>query len=642
MSKFRKHLFVFGDFRLDVIEHLLYKQTGEVVPLKPKAIETLELLVIDRGRLLTKAELLKRLWPDVLVDESNLSQNIYLLRKVLGVTADGQNYIETVPKRGYRFLAEVEEIYVDESEAGEEQDYVAVGVAERRAPIDSLAVLPMSNESDDPNVEYLSDGITESIINRLSQLPKLKVMARSTVFQYKSRTIAPQKAARDLGVRAIVTGRVMQLGQRLIVRTELVDAATGWQLWGDQFDRDSDDILEIQETIAHEISSKLQLKLTGEDRKRLTKRYTESTEAYHLFIKGRYHLNKRLTESIQRAIEYFQQAIDVDPAYAPAYVGLADCYPLLSLYGALEPREAYPKAEAAARRALEIDDSLAEAHNSLGVIKLFYEWDWHGAEQSFQQAIQFNSGYADAYQRYGMLLVVRGRFDEATVEFDHAQALDPLSLITKTISGYAFYYARRYEEAAERFQEVIEMDRNYSMAHFRLGLSYAQQRRFDEALAELQLSAQLSGDRDVIAALGYVHGLKGDTAKAQAAFAELKEREKAGFVSAYDKALINVGLGDREQAIDWLEEAYKERSYWLIYMQVDPVIDPLRTSPRFAELLKQVVGPEAIAADFIGTPTSPSVTSEPTAPARSWSRVFVILFALLLLVIVTLAIVRYF
>jgi tetratricopeptide (TPR) repeat protein len=185
-----------------------------------------------------------------------------------------------------------------------------------------------------------------------------------------------------------------------------------------------------------------------------------------------------------------------------------------------------------------------------------------------------------------MLLVARGRFDEATVEFDHAQALDPLSLITKTISGYAFYYARRYEEAVERFREVVEMDRNYSMAHFRLGLTYAQQSRFDEAIAELQVSAQLSGDRDVVAALGYVHGLKGDTAKAQAAFAEIKEREKAGFVSAYDKALINLGLGDREQATDWLEEAYKERSYWLIYMQVDPAIDPLRTSPRFADLLK--------------------------------------------------------
>jgi TolB-like protein/Flp pilus assembly protein TadD len=600
MSQIRNHLFVFGQFRLDATEHLLYKQSGEVVPLKPKAVETLELLVMERGRLLTKTELLDRLWPNAAVEESNLSQNIYLLRKVLGVTSGGQNYIETVPKRGYRFVADVEEIYGEGSGITED---VAVGAVERdneriskAATIDSLAVLPMTNESDDPNVEYLSDGITESIINRLSQLPQLKVMARSTVFQYKNRLVVPQEAARDLGVRAVVTGRVIQLGERLIVRSELVDAVTGWQLWGDQFDRASSDILEIQETIAHEISSKLQLKLTGEDRKRLTKRYTESTEAYHLFIKGRYYLHKRLTESIQKAIEYFQQAIDVDPVYAPAYVGLADCYPLLSLYGALKPRKAYPKAEAAARRALEIDESLAEAHNSLGVIKLFYEWDWAGAEQAFQQAIELNSGYADAYQRYGMLLVARGRFDEATVQFDHAQALDPLSLITKTISGYAFYYGRRYDAAVERFQEVIEMDRNYSMAHFRLGLTYAQQRKLDEARAELQTSSQLSGDRDVVAALGYVYGLQGDTTAALNALEELKQREAAGFVSAYDKALVNLGLGDRKHAMAWLEEAYQERSYWLIYIQVDPALDPLRTDPRFAELLEKVVGPEAIAA----------------------------------------------
>lgn len=646
MSQIRNHLFVFGQFRLDATEHLLYKQTGEVVPLKPKAVETLELLVVERGRLLTKNELLERLWPDVVVEESNLSQNIYLLRKVLGVNAEGLNYIETVPRRGYRFVADVEEIHGD---ASEERDHVAVGVAERHnervakaTTIDSLAVLPMANESDDPNVEYLSDGITESIINRLSQLPQLKVMARSTVFQYKSRPVVPQKAARDLGVRAVVTGRVMLLGQRLIVRTELVDAATGWQLWGDQFDRASSDILEIQETIAHEISNKLQLKLTGEDRKRLTKRYTESTEAYHLFIKGRYYLNKRLTESTQKAIEYFQQAIDVDPVFAPAYVGLADCYPLLSLYGALKPQEAYPKAEAAAWRALEIDDSLAEAHNSLGVIKLFYKWDWAGAEQAFQQAIALNAGYADAYQRYGMLLVARGRFDEATVQFDHAQALDPLSLITKTISGYAFYYGRRYDAAVERFQEVIEMDRNYSMGHFRLGLTYAQQRSFDEALAELHTSSELSGDRDVVAALGYVYGLQGDSAEALDALEELKQREAAGFVSAYDKALVNLGLGDWEQALTWLEEAYKERSYWLIYLQVDPALDPLRTNPRFAELLEKVIGPEAITTT-IPEPVpvvAPAVLTRGT-PSR-WSRIFFTLLTLLLFAIVALVLLRYF
>jgi Tol biopolymer transport system component/DNA-binding winged helix-turn-helix (wHTH) protein/Flp pilus assembly protein TadD len=636
MTKSRKHLWLFGGFRLDTTEHLLYRQSGEVVPLKPKVVETLELLVTERGRLLGKDELLERLWPDAVVEESNLSQNIYLLRKVLG-----GDLIETVPKRGYRFIAEVEEVFDDETAPVIEDEplrrrvIVQAENGSKSAKINSLAVLPMTNESDDPNIEYLSDGITESVINYLSQLPQLKVMARSTVFHYKSRDVLPQKAGQELGVRAVLTGRVLQLGDRLIVRTELVDTDTGCQLWGGQYDRYSSDILELQQAIAQEISDKLELKLTREEQNRLTKRYTESTEAYHLLIKGRYHLNKRLTASIQKAIEYFKQAIDVDPVYAPAYVGLADCYPLLNLYGALEPQDAYTKAEAAARRALEIDETFAEAHNSLGVIKLFYKWDWPGAEESFQQAIELKPGYADAHQRYGMLLVAQGRFEEATERLDKAQELDPLSLITKTISGYSFYYGRAYERAAERFCEVIEMDRNYSMAHFRLGLTYAQLRRFDEAFEELKQSAQLSGDRDVVAAQGYVYGLAGRTSEAQAALEELRKREEVGFVSAYDKTLVNVGLGRNEAALNWLEKAYEERSYWLIYLHVDPALDPLRTNPRFMELLRKVAGSEP--GPLLPEPKQTSGDEQilqpaPATPMRShWVGISAVFLVLLLL-----------
>lgn len=602
MSRPAKHLYEFGEFRLDAAEHLLYRRDGGVVPLKPKVVETLELLVRERGRLIGKDELMGRLWPDTVVEESNLTQNIYLLRKVLGADSQGRNYIETIPKRGYRFTAEVLEVFDEETGATVEtklsETRVAVRVDETESlnatsPINSLAVLPMSNESDDPNAEYLSDGITESIINNLSQLPQLKVMARSTVFHYKSRRVAPQEAGRELGVGAVMTGRVLQVGERLIIRAELVDATTGWQLWGGQYDRYSTDILELQETIAREISGNLRLKLTGEEEKFFAKRHTESTEAYHLFIKGRYYLNKRLAETIRKAVEYFQRAIDVDPTYAPAYVGLADAYPLLTLYGALTPQEAYPRAEAAARRALEIDESFAEAHNSLGVIKLFYEWDWAGAEAEFRRAIELKPGYPDAHQRYGMLLTARGRFAEAVEELECAQALDPLSLITKTIGGYPFYYGRDYEQAAARFREVIEMDRNYSMAHFRLGLTYAQQGLVEEALAELRQSAKLSDDRDVVAALGYIHGLAGAVAAARAALAELAERGRTGFVSAYDKVLVHLGLGETKAALDWLERAYEEHSYWLIYLQVDPALDPLRANPRFQELLRKIFGPEA-------------------------------------------------
>jgi TolB-like protein/Flp pilus assembly protein TadD len=460
----------------------------------------------------------------------------------------------------------------------------------RTGPIASLAVLPLANDTDDTQAEYLSDGITESIINRLSRLSRLRVMARSTVFHYKGQRVTPGEVGRELGVRAVLTGRVLQLGGRLIVRTELVDAADGWQLWGGQYDRLPADILELQEAIAQDISENLRLKLTGEDQERLSKRHTENAEAYHLFIKARYYLHKRLTETIQQATGYFQQAIDIDPSYAAAYVGLADSYPLLNLYGALTPQEAYPKAEAAALRALEIDDTLAAAHNSLGVIKLFYEWDWEGAEAAFRRSIELKPGYPDAHQRYGMLLVARARFAEAAAELERAREFDPLSLITKTISGYPSYYARDFGRAAERFREVLEMDPDYSMARFRLGLTYAQEGMYEDAVAELRRSVELSGDRDSVAALGYVYGLARRGAEARATLSELAAREKTGFVSSYDKALVHLGLGDLEASLGWLERAYEERSYWLIYLRVDPALDPLRTRPRFVELLRKVFG----------------------------------------------------
>jgi TolB-like protein/Flp pilus assembly protein TadD len=591
-----KAFYEFGEFRLDGTEHLLYR-AGAVVPLKPKVIETLELLVREQGRLITKDELMTGLWPDTIVEESNLAQNIYLLRKVLGTDASGRNYIETIPKRGYRFLAQVEAPREDiaDSVVALVKPVNALTAKENlsgeaSATFNSIAVLPLTNEGEDPQAEYLSDGITESIINLLVQLPQLKVIARSTVFRYKGRTVAPQKVGRELGVKTILTGRVLQLGDRIIVRTELVDAVGGWQLWGEQYDRFSADILELQQAIAQDVSAKLLLKLTGGEQRRLSKLPTMSTEAYHLFIKARYYLNKRVIESIEKAVEYFQRAIDIDPTYAAAYVGLADCYPLLTLYGALSPREAYPKAAAAAHKALEIDDSISEAHNALGVVKLFYDWDWAGAEKTFQHAIHLNPSYPDAHQRYGMLLVARGRFEEAAAEFERAQELDPLSLITKTISGYAFYYARRLEEAAERYQEVIDMDHSYSMAHFRLGLTYAQIGKYSDALAELQRSVELSGDRDVVAALSYVYGRSGNSAAACDALSELDQHEKNWFVSAYDRTLVYIGLGDLATALDWLEKAFVERSYWLIYIQFDPALDPLRSNPRFADLLSKIAG----------------------------------------------------
>jgi len=579
-------VYEFGDFRLDASKLMLYE--GEIeVDLAPKVVETLLALIERRGEIVSKDEMMKRLWSDSFVDEGNLTQYIYLLRKTLGDGDDGRPIIETFRRRGYRFNGEVR---IVDNKARGDRAIVQPRVTDPHSKhsVQFLAVLPFQNESADPHAEYLSDGITESIINRLVEASTLQVAARSTVFRYKGSNESPFEIGRALSVDAVLTGRVLQVNERLIVRTELADVARGWQIWGEQYDRSPADILELQETIAREISETLRLKLTASEEKRMTKRYTKSADAYHLYIKGRYYLNKRLTETIEEAAEYFQQAIDVDPSYALAYVGLADCYPLLSLYGALTPHEAYPKARAAAEKALEIDPDLTEAYNSLGVVKLFYEWDWQGAERDFQTAIRLNPGYPDVHQRYGMLLTATGEFRSADAQFDLACELDPLSLITLTLSGYPSYYSRQFEKAAARFRKVIASDGKYSMAHFRLGLAFAQMANFEGAIAELKTSNALSNDRDSIAALGYVQGLAGDHDAASAVLNELERRERGGFVSAYDRVLVNIGLGDQAAALDWLERAVDERSYWLIYIKVDPALDPLRPDPRFAAILAKV------------------------------------------------------
>jgi len=582
-------VYEFENFRLDALHLMLYRN-GQELEFAPKVVETLFALIEKQNQIVSKEDLMKRLWKDSFVEEANLVQNIYLLRKALGKTADGQDRIETFRRRGYRFNGLVSRL--DNRTARTVSTQSGIGPTGSRngghSSFGSLAVLPFKNESADANIEYLSDGITESLINRLAEVSRLRVVARSTIFRYKGRNSTPQEIGSEIGVDAILTGRVLQFDKHLIVRTELVDVANGWQLWGRQYDRHPSDVLELQETISNEISENLRLKLTSAEQERLTKRYTESTEAYYLYIKGRYYLNKRLTKTIEQAADYFQRAIDLDPTYAPAYVGLADCYPLLSLYGALTPADAYPKARAAAEKALEIDRGLTKAYNALGVVKLFYEWDWAGAESAFRRAIELNPGYPDAHQRYGMFLTAVSRFDEAEAQFEQARQLDPLSLITITLSAYPYYYGRQYEKAVERLKQVIRTDKNYSMAHFRLGLTLAQQQDFEGAIFELRISRELSDDRDTIAALGYVQGLAGDTGGAEAALVELDQREKGGFVSAYDRVLVSIGLGDHDSAIEWLQRAYDERSYWLIYLRVDPALDSLRSDSRFAKLVDKV------------------------------------------------------
>src|SRR5438552_1456574 len=388
MEEPHQHLYEFGPFCLDTRERVLVRE-GSPLQLKPKVYETLLALVSRSGHIVDKEELMRQVWPDVVVEENNLTGNIFSLRRAF---AEYQ-YIETVPRRGYRFTADVklvkiEDVKLTDRSSAETEVVIKETVSTKRRPIASLAVLPFINAGADPEAEYLSDGITESIIHNLSQLPALRVMARSTVFRYKGHESDPQEVGRELGVRTVLLGRVVQLRDRLSVRAELVDVADGSQLWGNQYSRDASDIFAIQEDISSEISKELRLKLTGAERERLRKRYTENTEAFHSYLKGRYHLNKRTGSGLRKAIEHFREAIELDPTYALAYAGLADTYTLLGSagYDAPSPPEMMSKAKAAAVKALEIDESLAEAHTSLAFIKFRLDWDWAGAEKEFARA----------------------------------------------------------------------------------------------------------------------------------------------------------------------------------------------------------------------------------------------------------------
>ena len=452
--------------------------------------------------------------------------------------------------------------------------------------IDSLAVLPFVNLSGDPEMEYLSDGITDTLINSLSQLRRLRVVPRSLTFRYKGREVDLQRVGGELKARAVLTGRVMQRGDTLLIGTELMDAARLSQIWGAQYNRKMADIFVLQEEIAREITEKLRLQLTGEERKRLTKRATGNKEAYQLYLKGRYWLDKRTPEGFSKAIEYFQQAIAKDPSYALAYSGLADCYTWLPTFGFVPPKEAYPRANEAALKALEIDDTLAEAHTSLALVKVYQEWDWSGGEREIQRAIALDPDYAFAHLWYGWILMNMGRVEESIAEVKRALELDPLSLTINWILGVAYNFARQYDQAIEQYRKTIELDTNFSFAHSFLGLAYAHKFMFKEGIAELEKAVAISPSNLSLAFLGNVYATAGRRPEAQKVLDKLNEISKERYVAALHRALICVGLVEKEQAFDWLEKAYEE--HFIVVIKVFPSYDPLRSDPRFADLLRRM------------------------------------------------------
>ena len=454
--------------------------------------------------------------------------------------------------------------------------------------IGSIAVLPFVNTSADPNTEYLSDGITDSLINSLSQLPGLRVMSRNSVFRYKGREIDAQAAGRELQVQAVLTGRVVQRGDTLSITAELVDTQDSSHIWGEQYNRKLTDIITVQEDIAREISERLRLRLSGEQKKRVTKRYTENTEAYQAYLKGRYFWNKRTGETLRKGVEHFQQAIEKDPGYALAFAGLADSYILLGVYNVIPPNEAYPLAKAAAMKALEMDETLAEAHVSLASVMGDFDWDRPRAVREYTRAIELNPNYATAHQWYAELLSQMGRHEEAITQIKQARELDPLSLIINSVEGWLYYLARQPDQAIEQCRKVTEMDPNFSVVHVYLGRALALKGDYEQAITELQKALQLDEDSWTLASLGHTYAIAGKREEALRLLNRLKELSTRRHVSPYHIAAIHAGLNEKEQAFEWLEKAYQQREQSLIFLKVDPLMDNLRSDSRYADLLRRV------------------------------------------------------
>ena len=556
----------FGPFRVDSREREL-RRDGKLVPLTPKVFDILMVLIQNPGRILTKDEMMQQIWPDTTVEESNLARNVSSLRKALGEEPGHAQYIETIPWRGYRLVAELKRSL------------------EQPETVDSLAVLPFVNETLDPSAEYLCDGITETLIRKLSLLGSLKVMSRHSVFHYKvhERTESLPDAKTvglELSVGAVLTGRLRLVDDIVLVSVELVDASDNRHLWGAQYNRELSHIATLQETITQQIAERLKLKVTGEEKQRLTERerHTEDPEAYQLYLKGRHFWNKLTPDGVQKGMELFQRALEKDPGYALAYTGLLDCHTYLN-----RPVEA----RKAAAKALELDPTLGEAHASLGFFKFLYDWDFPGAEKELKHAIELSPNYAQARHWYAIYLAQMGRHEEAIHQAQLAQQLDPLSLLMNQTAGLVLSVARQYDRATEELLKVIDMDANYAAAHGTLGIVYARKGKCEEAIKEFEKVASLAGGHpgvvtSIKALTAYSYAVCNRPDQARVLVEEICTEPTA---SSYLLATIYASLGEHDRALDWLGRAYADRDFQVVSLKVDPALDSLRSSTRFQELL---------------------------------------------------------
>jgi DNA-binding winged helix-turn-helix (wHTH) protein/TolB-like protein/Flp pilus assembly protein TadD len=630
-----KCLYEFAAFRLDPFKRMLTRE-AEPVALTSKAFELLLALLEQRGQVVGKDELMARLWPDTIVEENNLTVNMTTLRKALGESTQQPRFIITIPGRGYRFIAEVNEVWPDvedlivekharahivveheESEGVGEAKSLALrpalrspsaiilsaGVAlialltlaiwfrptNKSSPtINSLAVLPFQAAGVAAGDEYLGLGMADALITRLSNLNQLAVRPTSAVRQYVNQTTATVAAGRALRVDAVLEGNIRRLADRVRVTVQLVRTSDGQPLWAGKFDEQLTDLFAVEDSISAKVVEALTLKLTREQRQLLAKRYTENTEAYQAYLKGRYYWDKRSLEGYRKGSEFFERAIAIDPNYALAYAGLADCLVFGGLF-APKPTEQMLKAETAAKRALALDDLLAEAHTSLAFIKERFYWDRAGAVQAYQRALQLDPSYATAHDWYGLYLAEEGRLAEAQAELKRAQELDPLSPVLNMDLAWAFVLARQYEQAVAECRKAIELEPNFVLAHAMLGTAYKQQGAPEQMLAAVQKAVELAGRQPrSLTWLASAYVRSGRIAEARELLGQLETQTKQGLLLPYHLAAVYASLGEREQAFAQLEQAYADRSSWLVWLKVDPSLESLRADPRFADLQRRV------------------------------------------------------
>jgi DNA-binding winged helix-turn-helix (wHTH) protein/tetratricopeptide (TPR) repeat protein len=573
----------FGPYCLDPLNRRLLKH-GEVVQLTSKAFDTLVLLVKNHGQVLQKREMMNQLWPDSFVEEINLTVHISVLRKALGEDPRQHLYIVTIPKRGYSFVAPVRQ----SSAPWQASDRLLPMTApESATELKSIAVLPFKSIGNAEEYDYLGSGFADALITRLSRIKQVIVRPTTSVLRYVSPTADSVSAGRELLVDAVVDGTMQKKGTGFRLTAQLINVYNGSIMWAESFDEEFTNLFFLEDVLSAKVAHSLKLKLTGDEKKAVSKRQTTNSEAYQFYIKGRFFWEKRTESCLLKGVDCFQQSLLLDPDYALAYAGLADSFTLLGEYLFLSPEESFPKAKIAALKAIELDGLLAEAYTTLGDITIFYDYHYTAAEAMYQKALEINPHYSTGHHAYAWLLMTQRRFPEALSELQTAQTLDPLSLTINTSLGLPYYYLRDYDSAIKIFRAVTDMEPTYAHAHYYLGSALLQKGCYEEAIAEF-CSQPSEFTQQRLALLGNACALSGKRPEAEAALTELKEQSTRHYISPYLLAIIYVGLEEEELALNCLETAIRERASWLIFLGIDPLFDRLRENRRFRDFLLRV------------------------------------------------------